>query len=38
MRSTDNGDTWSTPIVVDRVFPAGRRPTRRMATACVRVT
>ena len=23
MRSTDNGDTWSTPIVVDRMFPAG---------------
>ena len=23
MRSTDNGDTWSNPIVVDRMFPAG---------------
>jgi hypothetical protein len=23
MRSTDNGDTWSDPIVVDRMFPAG---------------
>jgi hypothetical protein len=23
MRSTDNGDTWSRPIVVDRMFPAG---------------
>ena len=23
MRSTDNGDTWSNPIVIDRMFPAG---------------
>jgi hypothetical protein len=23
IRSTDNGDTWSNPIVVDRMFPAG---------------
>jgi hypothetical protein len=23
IRSTDNGDTWSNPIVIDRMFPAG---------------
>ena len=23
LRSTDNGDTWSGPIVIDRMFPAG---------------
>jgi hypothetical protein len=23
IRSTDNGDTWSSPIVIDRMFPAG---------------
>jgi hypothetical protein len=23
MRSTDNGDTWSNPIVIDRMLPAG---------------
>jgi hypothetical protein len=25
IRSTDNGDTWSNPIVIDRMFPAGVR-------------